>query len=164
MPDVMRWLDYESESCSIARALASLGDRWTILVLRDLFNGVHRFDDLLDHLGVSRDVLSKRLAAMVEDGIVERRPYRVEGSRPRSDYHLTPAGRELQPVLISLLTWGDKHRATGDGPPTLARAPGVRRPGEPAADLQRGPRRAALGGPERAPGGRTSAGRVTLSE
>lgn len=119
MPNVMRWLDYESESCSIARALASLGDRWTILVLRDLFNGVHRFDDLLDHLGVSRDVLSKRLAAMVEDGIVERRPYRVEGSRPRSDYHLTPAGRELQPVLISLLTWGDKHRATGDGPPTL---------------------------------------------
>jgi DNA-binding HxlR family transcriptional regulator len=114
----MRWQDYESDSCSIARALASLGDRWTVLILRDLFNGVHRFDELLDHLGVSRDVLTRRLAAMVEDGIVERRPYRDDGSRPRSDYHLTPAGRELQPVLIALLHWGDRHRATEDGPPT----------------------------------------------
>jgi DNA-binding HxlR family transcriptional regulator len=114
----MRWQDYESDSCSIARALASLGDRWTVLILRDLFNGGHRFDELLDHLGVSRDVLSRRLATMVEDGIVERRPYREAGSRPRSDYRLTPAGRELQPVLIALLHWGDRHRATEDGPPT----------------------------------------------
>lgn len=114
----MRWLDYESDSCSIARALESLGDRWTVLILRDLFNGVHRFDELLEHLGVSRDVLSRRLTGLVEDGIVERRPYREEGMRPRQDYHLTAAGRELQPVLVALLQWGDRHRATPDGPPT----------------------------------------------
>jgi len=118
MRDDLGWQDYESGSCSIARAVESLGDRWTILILRDLFNGVHRFDDLLDHLGVSRDVLTRRLAVLLDEGLVERRPYREAGRRARADYHLTPAGRDLQPVLVALLQWGDAHRAGADGPPT----------------------------------------------
>jgi len=113
----MRWLDYESDVCSIARALEVLGDRWTILILRELFNGVHRFDDLHEHLGVSRDVLTRRLSSLVAEGVVERRAYREPGRRERADYHLTGSGRELQPVLISLLTWGDQHRPAAGGPP-----------------------------------------------
>lgn len=113
----MEWRDVESGRCSVARAASVVGDGWTVLVLRDLFNGIRRFDDLAAHLGVARNVLTRRLAALVEEGVVERVPYREPGARERHEYRLTPAGRDLRPVILALLAWGDAHRAGPEGPP-----------------------------------------------
>jgi DNA-binding HxlR family transcriptional regulator len=82
----------------VARTAEVVGDGWTVLVLRDLFNGVRRFDDLATHLGIARNVLTRRLAALVEAGIVERVPYRAPGSRERHEYRLTSAGRDRRPM------------------------------------------------------------------
>ncbi len=90
----------------MARTAAVVGDAWTVLVLRDLFNGVRRFDDLAAHLGIARNVLTRRLATLVEEGVVERVPYREPGSRERHEYRLTAAGRDLRPVILAMLTWG----------------------------------------------------------
>src|SRR4051794_24706810 len=113
----MPWSDYDSSTCSIARTAQILGDRWTVLVVRDLFNGVRRFDELQGHLGIARDILTKRLALLIEEGVVERRAYQVAGARARHEYVLTPAGRELRTVLVALMGWGDHHRAGAAGPP-----------------------------------------------
>ena len=113
----MAWSDYDSSSCSIARTAQVLGDRWTVLVVRDLFNGVRRFDALQAHLGIARDVLTKRLRLLVDEGLVERRSYQAEGERARQEYVLTEAGRDLRTVLVALMDFGDKHRAGVDGPP-----------------------------------------------
>ena len=110
---------YDSETCSIARTLALIGDRWTLLVLRDVSNGVRRFDDLAAHLGVARNVLSRRLAALVEAGLVVRSGYRVEGARERYEYRLTEAGRDLVPILLAFMGWGDKHLAGEAGAPAV---------------------------------------------
>jgi DNA-binding HxlR family transcriptional regulator len=117
----MAWTDYDSSTCSIARTAQVLGDRWTVLVVRDLFNGVRRFDDLQQHLRIARDVLSKRLALLVDEGLVERRAYRPDGQRTRQEYVLTPAGRELRTVLVALMDWGDRHRVPPEGPPVSLR-------------------------------------------
>jgi DNA-binding HxlR family transcriptional regulator len=117
----MSWSDYDSSTCSIARTTQILGDRWTVLVVRDLFNGVRRFDVLQQHLGIARDVLAKRLALLVDEGLVDRRAYRPEGERARHEYVLTPAGRELRTVLVALMDWGDRHRAGAGGPPVSLR-------------------------------------------
>ena len=85
------------QACSLARSLEVVGERWTLLILRDLFMGIHRFSDLHAHLDIPRAVLAARLAALVEQGIVERRPYRAD----RADFHLTAAGRELWPVCTA---------------------------------------------------------------
>ena len=108
---------YESEACSIARTLEQIGDRWALLVLRDVANGVRRFDQLTDHLGIARNVLSRRLATLTEFGIVTRVAYRDEGSRERHEYRLTDAGRELIPILLAFMGWGDRHLAGPEGPP-----------------------------------------------
>ena len=79
----MSWSGYDSSVCSIARTMQVLGDRWTVLVVRDLFNGMRRFDELCDHLGIARDVLTRRLALLVDEGVVERRPVAEEGRRAR---------------------------------------------------------------------------------
>ena len=100
--------DYQHQDCSLARALEVIGERWTLLILRDAFYGVRRFSDFQAHLDVPKAVLSARLAGLVEDGILERRP--DPGRAGRHVYELTPAGRELWPVLHSLLVWGGKHR------------------------------------------------------
>lgn len=117
----MAWSDYDSSTCSIARTAQLLGDRWTVLVIRDLFNGVRRFDELQSHLGIARDILTKRLALLVDEDLVERRAYRVDGERSRHEYVLTPAGRELRTVLVALMDWGDDHRAGPAGPPVSLR-------------------------------------------
>ncbi len=117
----MRWIEFDSRACSVARTLEVLGDRWTVLVLRDVFNGIYRFDDLQRHLGVARDVLARRLTALVEDGVLERVPYREPGKRTRYEYRLTAAGRDLRPVLLSLFEWGDRHRTGAEGPPMLVK-------------------------------------------
>lgn len=112
------WRDLDSRYCSIARTMELIGDPWTVLVLRDLFDGVRRFDELADHLGVARNVLTRRLNGLVQHGLVERASYREPGSRQRHEYRLTPAGRALRPVLLALLEFGDEHLADA-GPPVL---------------------------------------------
>ena len=110
---------YDNQQCSIARTLEVVGERWTLLVLRDAFLGVRRFDDFQRDLGIARNVLTDRLTRLVEEGILERRRYQ---ERPeRFEYRLTEKGRDLWPVLHSLATWGDTHAAPPEGPPRLFR-------------------------------------------
>lgn len=115
-------------SCSIARSLGVLGERWTLLVLRDATLGATRFAQFRDSLGVAPDVLADRLAALVEHGVLEREPYQEPGARTRFAYRLTPAGRELSVVLSALQQWGDAHVPPPDGPTVLRRIRGTDRP------------------------------------
>jgi DNA-binding HxlR family transcriptional regulator len=103
--------------CSIAGALELLGERWTLLVIRDVFSGRRRFDQIQENLGVARNVLSARLAWLVQVGILERRRYSERP--PRHEYFLTEKGLDLWPVMISLLHWGDRHLEWPDGPPVV---------------------------------------------
>jgi DNA-binding HxlR family transcriptional regulator len=112
---------YDSDTCSIARTLALVGDRWTLLVLRDVVNGVGRFDELAGHLGIARNVLSRRLARLAQAGLVERTAYREPGARERYEYRLSAPGRELVPVLLAFMAWGDRHLAGEEGPPAVVR-------------------------------------------
>jgi DNA-binding HxlR family transcriptional regulator len=112
---------YDSETCSIARTLALIGDRWTLLVLRDVANGVGRFDELAGHLGVARNVLSQRLARLAQAGLVERTAYREPGARERFEYRLAGPGRELIPILVAFMDWGDRNLAGPEGPPAVVR-------------------------------------------
>ncbi len=100
--------DYERQDCSLARALEAVGERWTLLVVRDAFYGVRRFNDFQAHLDIPKAVLSDRLSGLVEDGILERRPDPEHAGRHL--YELTAAGRDLWPVLRALLAWGGRHR------------------------------------------------------
>jgi len=110
---------YDGQRCSIARALEVLGDRWTLLVIRDAFLGVRRFDDFQRSLDVARNVLTDRLGRLVDEGILERRRYQ---KRPeRFEYRLTEKGLDLWPVTMSLLHWGDRHYLHPDGPPRVIR-------------------------------------------
>jgi DNA-binding HxlR family transcriptional regulator len=113
----VQWIEYDSGACSASRALEILGDRWTMLVLREVFNGVRRFDEISSHLGVARDVLTRRLANLVDEGVLTRMPYQEKGARTRYEYRLTQAGRDLRPILLALIEWGDRHRAGDDGVP-----------------------------------------------
>jgi DNA-binding HxlR family transcriptional regulator len=110
-------LDYDTASCTIAAALAIVGERWTFLVLREAFNGVRRFDDMRRRTGMPRQVLSSRLSRLVSDGILRKVPYREEGQRVREEYRLTEQGLELFPVVVALMTWGDKFTGGPAGPP-----------------------------------------------
>ncbi len=110
----MKWTDLESDPCPIARALSVVGDRWTLLILRDCFLGRSRFEEFHSSLGLTRHVLTERLNRLVEGGVLER----VEYARRRYDYVLTPRGRDLAPVMTDLFRWGKAHKR-------------VRRPGGP---------------------------------
>jgi DNA-binding HxlR family transcriptional regulator len=111
--------DYNGQTCSIARTLEVVGERWTLLVLRDIFLGVRRFDDLQAGLGVARNVLAARLDRLVAQGILEKKPYQ---ERPlRNEYRLTDKGLDLWPVIFELTQWGDRHAAAPGGPPTVVR-------------------------------------------
>lgn len=110
----MRHDDLAGEPCSILRPLALLGDRWTLVVLRQTFAGVRRFDDLQSSLGLSRPVLADRLRRLVDAGVLQRSAYRDE-QRTRHEYRLTPMGLDLYPVMMALRSWGDKYLAP-DGP------------------------------------------------
>src|SRR2546426_3516868 len=101
--------------CSLARSLEVMGDWWTPLILRDLYFGLGRFADIAEDLGVSKNLLSTRLVALVERGLVERQRYSEHP--PRDRYVLTTAGRELVPVLMALTTWGDRWVGPREGPP-----------------------------------------------
>jgi DNA-binding HxlR family transcriptional regulator len=109
--------DYDTQVCSIARALEIVGERWTLLIVRNLFLGLRRFDELQDNLGIARNVLAARLEKLVEAGVVEKRTYSERPSR--HEYVLTDKGRDLWPALISLMEWGDRHAPSPGGPPTV---------------------------------------------
>lgn len=111
----MRGIPLSTLHCSIARTLDIVGERWTVLVLRDAFNGVRRFEDFSASLPIARNVLTARLNTLVEHGILRRQQYQ---ERPdRFEYRLTAKGMELYPVLVSMLQWGDRHLAGEEGPP-----------------------------------------------
>jgi DNA-binding HxlR family transcriptional regulator len=109
-------LDLSTDNCSIAATLGLIGEKWSLLVLRDAFNGVRRFDDLHDRIGAPRQVLSARLARFVDEGILRRVPYREPGQRQRYEYRLTEKGLALYPVLVALMHWGDRWAADPAGP------------------------------------------------
>ncbi len=117
--EAVAWREMDSDACSIARTMAVIGEPWTLLVLRDLLNGVRRFDELVDHLGIARNVLTRRLATLVDAGLAETREYREPGRRARHEYRPTPAGYDLRPVLLALMAFGDRHHAGPDGPPAV---------------------------------------------
>jgi DNA-binding HxlR family transcriptional regulator len=109
----MNWLDFDSESCSVQRTLAVVGEKWTMLLIRDAANGVRRFDDFRRHVGLSEAVLAARLRTLVAQGLFETREYQEPGQRKRNEYRLTAKGWDLFPVLIALMQFGDKHLAEG---------------------------------------------------
>lgn len=111
----MRWNAIDQQVCSVARALSVVGDRWTLLILRDAFLGTRRFDQFQKQLGVTRHRLSERLSRLVEQGILVKKPYQ---QRPvRYEYRLTRKGLALYPVLLSLSMWGDEWMDDGNGAP-----------------------------------------------
>jgi DNA-binding HxlR family transcriptional regulator len=109
--------DYPTQYCSMASTLEIIGERWTILIVRDVFLGVRRFDDLQRKLGVARNILQTRLERLVDNGILVKRPYQ---ERPvRYEYRLTTKGADLWPILVSLLKWGDRYAIEGEPPMIL---------------------------------------------
>ena len=110
-----RTADYSQQVCSVAATLEVVGDPWTLLILRDAFAGVRRFEQWQEQLGVARNVLAARLRSLVEHGVLERRPYSERP--PRWDYVLTPKGRDLFGVLVTMAQWGDQHVYGGSGGP-----------------------------------------------
>ena len=114
-------LDYDSANCAIGAAVSIIGERQTFLVLREAFNGVRRFDDMQRRTGMPRQVLSRRLARLVEEGMLRKVPYRESGQRSRYEYRLTGKGLDLYPVLVALMEWGDRHAVGPAGPQVLLR-------------------------------------------
>jgi DNA-binding HxlR family transcriptional regulator len=101
-------LAYSAENCSVTRALKIVGEKWSLLILREAFFGLRRFDEFQQALGCARNLLSARLTSLVEHGVLERTEYREEGQRPRPEYQLTEMGKDLLPTIIALLNWGDR--------------------------------------------------------
>jgi DNA-binding HxlR family transcriptional regulator len=106
----------QGRECSVANALAVVGERWSLLALREVMFGVHRFDQIARNTGASRDILTTRLRGLVASGVLERRQY--ETRPPRYEYVLTESGRALHTVLLALMEWGDKYVTEGE-PPTV---------------------------------------------
>lgn len=107
---------YSAENCSIGRTLEIVGEKWTLLILREAFYGLRRFDDFHRAVGCARNILAARLSTLVEHGVLERHRYQEAGSRPRAEYRLTDKGRELFGALVALKQWGDRWAADSDGP------------------------------------------------
>src|SRR2546428_676329 len=115
----MRWSEIDQQDCSVARALSVVGDRWTMVVVKEAFMRVRRFEEFLARTGAPRPILAERLKVLVENGVLERRQY---SDRPdRFEYRLTEKGRDLYPVVVSLLRWGDRWMTGAAGPPVEVR-------------------------------------------
>ena len=110
-------IDATDPDCSIARALGVIGDRWTILIMRDAFRGIRRFDDFRRDLDIARPVLADRLKKLVDAGVMVRRRYQTHPER--FEYRLTPMGMELSPALVALMRWGDRWLNDGRTPTVL---------------------------------------------
>jgi DNA-binding HxlR family transcriptional regulator len=124
----VNWLEISAENCSVGRTLELIGEKWTLLLIRDAANGVRRFDDFHRHVGLSEPVLADRLRKLVAAGIFGTRPYQEPGRRARNEYRLTAKGWQLFPILISLMQWGDEHLAGEAGAPWVVRHKGCGHP------------------------------------
>jgi DNA-binding HxlR family transcriptional regulator len=113
-PEALEW---SIDNCTVQRALAVLGDRWTFVVMREIFNGIRRFDEMRIRTDIPRQVLSSRLATMVSEGLLRREPYREPGRRVRYEYRLTRKGLDLYPSLVALNEWGTRYYADEQGSP-----------------------------------------------
>ncbi|MBL4908338.1 MAG: helix-turn-helix transcriptional regulator [Sneathiella sp.] len=113
----MRWEQLGEQNCSVARSLSVFGDRWTLLILRDSFLGIKRFDDFMDDLKLSRTILTDRLNKLVEHDVLIKVPYQTKPTR--YDYKLTEKGRALHPVILAIVQWGDTFYAEDGEPPVL---------------------------------------------
>jgi len=109
-------LSMPRKGCPVAGVLEIVGERWTVLVLREAFFGLRRFDDFHRTVGCARNILTARLATLVEHGVLKKVPYQDEGQRERFEYRLTPKGHELYPLLQALRQWGDRWLYDGEGP------------------------------------------------
>ena len=116
--DPMLDREYDTQVCSIARSLEVVGERWSLLIIRNVGLGMNRFEPLRENLGITRSVLTTRLNSLIEYGILEKRRYSERP--PRYEYHLTEKGRDLAPVLLQLMWWGDRYYPEAGGPPTVA--------------------------------------------
>jgi DNA-binding HxlR family transcriptional regulator len=110
-------LEWSADNCTIGRTLDVIGDRWTFMVLREVFQGIRRFDDLTVRTAIPRTVLTDRLRRLLDAGILRQEPYREPGARSRMEYRLTEKGLDLYPVLLALQTWGNRYLADPEGPP-----------------------------------------------
>ncbi len=113
----MRWNELDAEACSLARTLGVVGDRWTLLILRDCFLRVRRFDEFQARLGIGRPILADRLQKLVDNFILTKVAY--QQNPVRYEYRLTPKGLSLHPVMMALVHWGDANLAGKTGPPRL---------------------------------------------
>lgn len=110
----MKWNELHNEACPVARGLSVIGDRWTMLILRDCFLGIRRFEQMQHRLGITRHVLADRLRKLEADGVLRREPYQ---ERPvRYEYRLTDEGKSLYPVLVTLIDWANNHVPFAQGP------------------------------------------------
>jgi DNA-binding HxlR family transcriptional regulator len=109
--------DYDSQVCSIAATLEVVGERWSLLIVRDVLLGLRRFDEIQASLGIARNVLQTRLTRLLDHGVLERRLYQ---ERPaRYEYRLTEKGLDLWPAIVALMNWGDRYAAPQAGAPVL---------------------------------------------
>jgi DNA-binding HxlR family transcriptional regulator len=108
---------WDRSGCSVAGTLAVIGEKWSLLVLREAFFGVRRFADFQRILGAPKAVLTDRLGTLVAEGVLSRTPYQAEGERQRHEYRLTDKGRDLYPTLVALMQWGDRYLTDGGEPP-----------------------------------------------
>ena len=113
----MKWNDLAEQQCSIAQSLAVIGDRWTLLILSDLFLGAKRFETIRERLEISRTILTDRLNLLEREGVLQRVEYQKKPTR--YEYRLTHKGLELYPVIMTIVHWGDKHYAEKDNPPII---------------------------------------------
>lgn len=136
----MHWLEIDTHNCSIQRTLAVVGEKWTLLVLREAFNGVRRFDQIRGHTGMSDSLLADRLRKLVTAGALEAVPYQDPGRRPRNEYRLTEKGLDLYPLMIALLRWGDRYYADPEGPALTVTHAGCGDPVEAIVECEHGHR------------------------
>ncbi|MGW9396348.1 winged helix-turn-helix transcriptional regulator [Streptomyces sp. NPDC055642] len=115
----MEWLETSTENCPVQLTLGVVGEKWTLLILRDACNGVRRFDEFRRHIGLSEAVLSDRLRKLTAAGILRAVPYQEPGSRSRNEYRVTRKGWDLWPVLVALKQWGETHMEDDGAGPVL---------------------------------------------
>lgn len=113
--------DFSQMPCSIARSLEVIGERWSLLIVRNAFYGARRFDDFAQDLGIARNVLTDRLNGLVEHGVFERRQY--EDRPPRFEYRLTEKGRDLLPIILAMVRWGNRWESGGEPPVLITHTP-----------------------------------------
>ncbi len=111
----MKWSEIDQLPCSLARTLSVIGDRWTMLIIRNCFLGVRRFDDFQRQLGITRHLLASRLKKLVEEEVLRKVPYGDGGGR--FEYRLTAKGMDLYPIVMTMVDWGNRWMSDPDGPP-----------------------------------------------